>query len=137
MIGNWKGHYTYENKPLQKVIGFEKTYFEITIEKFDGVNFSGIVNDDIATGGMKEIGKIIGRVENDKISFQKLMPINDQISLKGERIKTNQKHPTLYYFGTFSKKKPLSLAIGNSNEESNLSLESFQYYLIPEREIGK
>lgn len=111
MIGNWKGHYTYKNKQLQKIIGFEKTYFEITIEKFDGVNFSGTVHDDIATGGMKETGKIIGKVENDKISFQKSMPINDRISLKGERIKTNQKHPTLYYFGTFSKNK--TTIVGN------------------------
>jgi hypothetical protein len=81
MIGHWKGHYTFEKEQIQKMIGFEKTYFEITIEKFDGVNFSGTVNDDIATGGMEETGKIIGKVENNKISFQKLMPIgkNGQI----------------------------------------------------------
>jgi hypothetical protein len=105
MVGHWKGYYKFEKERIQKMIGFEKTYFEITIEKFDGINFSGSVNDDITTGGMEETGKIIGKVEKDKISFQKLMPLNDQINLKGERIKTNQKHPTLYYSGTFSENK--------------------------------
>lgn len=41
MIGHWKGYYKFEKERIQKMIGLEKNYFEITIEKFDGVNFSG------------------------------------------------------------------------------------------------
>ena len=105
MLGNWNGYYKFKNERIQQAIGFEKTNFEIIIEKFDGINFTGIVNDDIKTGGMAETGKIIGKITNNKISFQKLMPINNQINLQGERQNIDRKHPTLYYYGTLSENK--------------------------------
>jgi hypothetical protein len=105
MLGNWNGYYKFENQRIQKAMGFEKTNFEIIIEKFDGINFDGIVNDDIKTGGMKETGKVTGKIVNNKVSFKKLMPINTQIDLKGERKDLERKHPTLYYFGTLSENK--------------------------------
>jgi hypothetical protein len=71
MIGNWKGSYKYGNEKVQKIIGHNETEFEIVIDKFDGESFSGNVKDDEATGGMKETGLIVGRIENDTIYFEK------------------------------------------------------------------
>jgi hypothetical protein len=105
MIGNWKGYYNFENEKIQKIRGFEKTYFEIIIEKFDGEIFSGTVKEDTKSGGMEEIGKIIGKVEDNNISFEKLMPKRTQINSKGELKNIEGKHPVLYYIGTLSENK--------------------------------
>lgn len=106
MIGTWKGNYKYNNKVVQKIIGFDNTGFTIRIDKFDGENFEGIVNDDTETGGMKDSGKIIGTVKNNKIQFKKFMPKNRIIvSAIETRTVPEKKHPTLYYYGTFSKDK--------------------------------
>lgn len=102
MLGNWKGSYKYGNEKIQKIIGYSETEFEIIIDKFDGKNFSGKVIDDEETGGMKETGEIIGRIENNKIFFEKLMPKNYQINVNGERKRTEEKHPKIYYSGKLS-----------------------------------
>ncbi|RZJ52808.1 MAG: hypothetical protein EOO44_10670 [Flavobacterium sp.] len=105
MKGNWEGYYKFDNKNIQASIGFEKTNFKIEISKFDGINFYGKVNDDVYTGGMKETGDIIGKVNKDKISFRKLMPKNDVVFPDGEREVYDRKHPVLYYIGVFSDDK--------------------------------
>jgi hypothetical protein len=106
MLGNWNGFYKYRNEKIQKIVGFEKTDFEIIIDKFDGVNFSGKVKDDEKTGGMNESGEIVGKILNNKISFEKSMPKNSQIiNTKGERKITDKKHPIIYYCGTLSEDK--------------------------------
>lgn len=106
MIGNWLGFYQYNRQDIQKIIGFEKTGFTIVIDFFDGEHFKGTVQDDVNTGGMKEMGIIIGSVDNNKVIFKKLMPKRDFIiDDKGSRQITDKKHPTLYYSGTFSMDK--------------------------------
>ncbi|SNR82954.1 hypothetical protein [Flavobacterium sp. ov086] len=105
MLGNWGGYYKFENERIQKAMGFEKTNFDITIEQFDGINFNGIVNDDIKTGGMKETGRVTGKIIKNKVSFIKQMPKRIQINPNGERISLEGKHPTLYYSGTLSDNK--------------------------------
>ena len=106
MLGNWKGFYQYSNEKIQKIVGYTKTDFELYIDKFDGINFSGKVKDDEKSGGMKESGEIVGKILNNKISFEKSMPKNSQIiNKKGDRKVTNKKHPTIYYFGTLSEDK--------------------------------
>ena len=105
MIGQWNGHYKFESEKIQKIRGFEMTKFEIIIQKFDGINFEGIVNDDIETGGMAETGKIIGNVENSIVSFEKFMPKRNVLNLKGGRKEIEGAHPILYYSGILSKNK--------------------------------
>lgn len=112
MVGNWKGHYKFENERIQKAIGFEKTDFEIIIEKCDGINFNGIVNDDIKTGGMKETGEITGKIAKNKISFKKMMPTRHQINSKGERKNIEGKITEPY-----PKIKLKLLELGNSKED--------------------
>lgn len=102
MLGNWKGFYKFDNEKIQKIIGHNETEFEIIIDKFDGKKFSGKVSDDEKTGGMKETGEIIGKIENNEIYFEKLMPKNYQIHINGERERLERKHPTIYYFGKLS-----------------------------------
>ena len=99
------GYYKYDNEHLQKAMGFDKTNFTITIQSFDGKNFKGIVNDDIASGGMKETGEIIGMIEDEKVSFQKFMPRESLLYPTGERKTSDKKHPTLYYSGILSNDK--------------------------------
>ena len=105
MLGIWKGFYKYDNDKIQKIIGYDKTEFEIVIDKFDGENFSGEVNDDQSTGGMKETGQIFGRIENRKIYFEKLMPKDCQISENGDRKYSEKNHPKIYYSGKLSNEK--------------------------------
>ncbi len=106
MLGNWKGSYKYDNEKIQKIVGHNETKFEIIIDKFDGQSFSGIVTDDEGTGGMKDAGQIVGRVENNKIYFEKLMPKNDRISsVTGNRRYSEKKHPKIYYAGKLSDDK--------------------------------
>lgn len=126
MLGKWKGYYTFENERIQKIVGFEKTYFEIVIKQFDGINFDGIVNDDIKFGGMKETGKITGKIIKNVISFKKLMPKKNQINSIGIRKKLEGKHPTLYYYGTLSENK--TEIIGTWKFKRRLS---FLFVIIP------
>ena len=126
MLGNWKGSYKYGNEKIQKIIGHSETEFEIIIDKFDGKNFSGKVNDDEKTGGMKETGEIVGRLENDTIYFEKSMPRNYQISVNGERKYTEQKHPKIYYSGKLSN--------GGNKFEGNWKFNkrlALLFYIIP------
>ena len=106
MIGTWEGYYKYDNERIQNAVGFDKTNYTITIDSFDGINFQGKVNDDLATGGMKETGIIYGKFKDGEISFKKLMPKACLIvDLEGTRKETDKKHKPLYYSGTFSKDK--------------------------------
>jgi hypothetical protein len=105
MIGSWSGQYQYDNPKLQKAIGSEKTYFTITINHFDGSLFSGIVTDDIESGGMEGVGRIEGNIINEKVSFKKLMPKRVFIYKNGRRSVTSQKHPTIYYTGILTSNK--------------------------------
>jgi hypothetical protein len=55
---------------------------------------------------MVETGAITGYIENEKISFEKMMPRESLImDNKGTRQTTDKKHPTLYYSGIFAKDK--------------------------------
>jgi hypothetical protein len=106
MQGIWLGFYKYDNQTIQKTVGFEKTNFTISITFFDGRIFKGIVTDDVATGGMVEAGTITGYIENETISFEKMMPRESLImDDKGTRQTTDKKHPVLYYSGIFAKDK--------------------------------
>ncbi len=127
MLGNWKGFYKYDNDKIQKIIGYEETGFEIIIDKFDGKNFTGKVTDDERTGGMKETGQVVGRIERDKIYFEKIMPKNYQINpVNGDRKYTEKSHPTIYYFGKVSNER--NKFEGNWKFKKRLGL---LFYLIP------
>jgi hypothetical protein len=103
ILGKWEGSYKYSHAQIQKIIGFDKTNFTIVVDSCEGGNFSGIVNDDALTGGMTGIGKITGKVIGTEISFQKQMPHNSIIlNSNGDRKRTEQKHPILYYTGTIT-----------------------------------
>jgi len=105
MIGIWKGYYSHNNKTIQKIIGYEKTNFVITIDSFDGKILKGTVQDDITTGGMEDPGLIEGHLEADKIFFRKRMPKKRLIiDKKGTRKKYDKRHPVLFYSGTLSNK---------------------------------
>jgi hypothetical protein len=106
MIGTWKGKYRYDKEVIQKIVGFEETLFTIVINTFDGTYFEGVVNDDIDTGGMKDTGRVIGKIYGKKITFKKLMPRNYQIVDEIElRTISDKVHPTLFYSGKFNKEK--------------------------------
>lgn len=105
MTGTWKGYYQYNNKRAQKSIGFDKTNFIVTITSFDGRQFEGIVVDDGQSGGMEGEGQIFGKIENNSVSFEKLMPHTTYVFRDGKRKVLDKKHPTLHYSGTISENK--------------------------------
>lgn len=109
MTGTWQGYYQYNNSLHQKAVGFDKTFFSITISSFDGNKFSGIVNDDVKSGGMEETGEITGEIKEGTVHFKKLMPRKSLLYSNGKQIYSNKKHPPLYYTGSYSTdKKTLS-----------------------------
>lgn len=106
MTGKWLGFYQYNHQEAQRLNGFERTFFIINIQSFDGENFKGTVQDDVDTGGMKEEGIVEGYVEGNNVFFIKLMPVHGVLNNGSQRlIKKKEKHPTLYYTGTFSNDK--------------------------------
>jgi len=105
MTGIWLGYYKFDKEVFQKASGFDKTFFTITIQSFNDNNFKGIVIEDIKSGGMEGTGEIIGKIEVGKIFFKKFMPKRLTLYPNGERKYEDEKHPTLYYRGTFSKDK--------------------------------
>jgi hypothetical protein len=105
MIGTWKGYYKYDDKAVQKSVGTDLTNFTIVIHSFDGRNFEGSVKDDVSSGGMEAEGQIIGEVENDIVTFRKLMPKSTFLYKDGTRKNVDKKHPTIYYTGMISSDK--------------------------------
>src|SRR4051794_16560300 len=100
MIGKWNGHYQYENKNLQKALGFERTFFQINISKFDGKKFTGTVADDLGSGGTEGIGVIEGELIDGDIRFVKKMPVQTiRNPFTGERTTSNKPHPPIFYKG--------------------------------------
>jgi hypothetical protein len=105
MVGKWTGNYTYFSKRLREEVRNRETKFEIEILVYDGIHFSGIVRDDLATGGMKGEGKIIGKIKNGKLEFVKEMPIQTIYMHDGSEIQEEKPHRKIYYRGVLSGKQ--------------------------------
>jgi hypothetical protein len=99
MLGNWTGTYNYSSKRIPEEIRKLETNFKIEIKKFDGVRFSGTIEDDQSTGGMKGIGKIEGNIKNGIVHFVKEMPIQSVYMPDGSKIEENKPHRKIYYSG--------------------------------------
>jgi len=101
--GKWEGLYRYHNKVHQELKGVDGTKFEINITETDNENFTGTVQDDLATGGTEGVGEITGRVSGNQLYFVKQMPVRTVFILSNGTRKTyNKKHHPINYTGTFS-----------------------------------
>lgn len=103
MLGKWTGTYQYVGKRINKVRQNRITQFEIEIIEFEGIHFSGKVQDDLATGGTPGIGKITGKIKDNKISFIKEMPVQAIILKDGTRMEEDKPHRKIYYTGILEK----------------------------------
>lgn len=102
-IGKWKGHYSFEDEEVNRIRGFEKTFFEMDIWSVNGNAFTGNIQDDLTTGGTEGVGTISGNITGDSIDFVKLMPVMTLlIDRKGTRKTANRRHRPIYYTGQFS-----------------------------------
>ena len=102
-IGQWTGHYSFADEKVNKIRGFEKTFFEIEILAVSENTFTGKVQDDLNTGGTEGVGEILGKIMGDRIDFVKSMPVMTLlIDRKGTRKTYNKKHRPIYYTGQFS-----------------------------------
>lgn len=99
LTGIWQGTYQYLGKNLSEERQNINTKFTIEIKSFDGHIFSGIVYDDLETGGTKGVGKIKGKLNGNKISFTKKMPISTLVFPDGKVVEENRPHSTIYYSG--------------------------------------
>jgi hypothetical protein len=101
--GKWKGSYTFSDNRVNIARGFDHTLFEIEITSIDGNRFSGIVQDDLATGGMEGVGTIVGSINEDTLRFVKQMPVMSLLmNSQGLRKTLPKKHRPIYYTGTIS-----------------------------------
>ena len=106
MLGTWVGNYRFNNDTHQKLIGFEKTFFEIIITASDGRKFSGTVQDDLSTGGTEGKGIIEGEINGSRVTFIKKMPVLTFLNPKtGKRITRRKSHSLIMYLGTLSEDK--------------------------------
>lgn len=99
MKGNWTGTYQYLSKRIPEEFRNRETKFKIEIMEFDGCHFSGTVQDDLETGGMKGVGKIVGKVKNGIVEFVKEMPIQSVYMPDGSKIEEDKPHRKIYYSG--------------------------------------
>lgn len=101
--GNWSGSYTYNIPEEYKTAKTREVNFNIIIQNVNHIRFSGIVEDDLKTGGTPGIGNITGRFTKQKIKFIKKMPISASFDIHGNHVIDESKpHPTLIYNGFFS-----------------------------------
>lgn len=99
MKGKWKGFYTQSSARLPEKIRTQETKFEVEITAFDGQKFSGTVQDDLATGGTRGIGKISGTIQNGTVNFVKEMPVQSVYTKEGSIIEEDRPHRKIYYSG--------------------------------------
>lgn len=99
--GKWDGFYAYDAPRIKKTTGFGQTFFTIEINETNGCKFSGTVQDDVATGGMEELGIIEGELDGGIVFFRKRMPVNSAVLQDGRRIKRNRPHPVIHYRGEY------------------------------------
>ncbi len=101
--GKWTGYYSFNNEQINRIRGFEKTFFEIEIMSINESTFAGKIQDDTATGGTEGIGEISGKIIHNKIHFVKLMPVLTLLTDRNGTRKTfNKKHRPIYYTGQLS-----------------------------------
>lgn len=96
----WEGNYKYDEHH-----SFSKDYgvrFTIELKRKWFGRIEGIVQDDFSKGGMKEKGKIKGRIKGNQITFIKRMPKFFGNDLDGNPIKLNIPHPLLHYKGNYN-----------------------------------
>lgn len=65
--GTWVGFYRYG-------YGNRTTNFIANLVEFENQHFEGVIEDDIATGGVPEIAVVVGSVTGTKIRFKKSYP---------------------------------------------------------------
>ena len=102
MIGKWTGTYKYLSNRIPEEIRNRETKFDIEIIEFDGNAFTGTVQDDLETGGMKGVGKIVGKINNGIVEFVKEMPIQSVYMPDGSKIEEEKPHRKIYYSGKIS-----------------------------------
>ncbi|MFC0772567.1 hypothetical protein [Terrimonas alba] len=99
----WEGNYKYDEHH-----SFSKDYgvpFTIELKRKWFGRIEGVVQDDFNKGGMKEKGKIKGRIKANQITFVKRMPNFFGHDLLGNPINLNIPHPLLHYKGNFNSLK--------------------------------
>ena len=91
------------NEEINKIRGFDNTFFEIEILTVNNNAFTGKIQDDLSTGGTEGVGEFLGKIIGHRIEFVKLMPVMTLlIDRKGTRKTFNKKHRPIYYSGQFS-----------------------------------
>lgn len=100
--GSWQGYYQFDNKAHESMRGHKQTYFGIDIVNVYGNQFSGTVQDDLASGGTEGIGEITGTVDGSRVEFVKQMPVMTVLRADGTRQTFNKKHRKIYYSGELS-----------------------------------
>ena len=102
MTGNWSGTYQHESKRIPEERRKQRTKFKINIIDFDGVRFSGEIEEETESGGMQGVGKIEGRIIDNKITFVKMMPFQTLYMPDGTRTQIQNRHRNIYYSGIVS-----------------------------------
>jgi hypothetical protein len=95
----WQGSYAYD---AEYIFEIERPPVMFTmIWQFGWFGrFFGSVNDSHESA-MPETGKINGRFKNNVVNFTKQMPIETYLNSVGEIVRTNRRHPPIYYHGSF------------------------------------
>ena len=96
----WKGFFTYL-EGYESIDQYIKVEFTMQLI-FNGDSFNGTSIDSESENIFKEPAKVIGFIENDKISFVKNYPYHYYKDENGEIvIDENLKHPNIEYLGFY------------------------------------
>lgn len=102
MKGIWIGTYQHESERIPEERRKQRTKFKINIIDFDDGNFSGEIEDEVESGGMHGVGKVEGKLNDNKITFIKMMPVQTVYMPDGTRMQLQNRHRNIYYSGIVS-----------------------------------
>ena len=101
----WSGAYEYDLIPEMDRVP-AAVAFRLELHFSGDGNFTGNVRDS-DDSPMLELGVVNGKLENDKISFVKSMPVATFMEQDGSSTRMNCEHPPIHYEGEYVREENL------------------------------
>ena len=101
----WSGAYEYDFI-LEMDYTPPAIAFRLELQFSNDVDFTGHVRES-SNSPMPELGVINGKLENDKITFVKSMPVATLLEFDGSSTKMDCDHPPIHYEGEYVREENL------------------------------
>jgi len=113
----WSGFYEYDFIPEMDCAP-TAIAFRLELQFSSDIDFTGHVRESEASP-MPELGVVIGKLENDKITFVKSMPVATMMESDGSSTKMDCDHPPIHYEGEYVREENLLVGCWQIRSKSN------------------